>query len=194
MMLIDALGAPILGWNAVVDSIKDVFGDLRDGDWWGAFTGVFTAPAHFFDAVLNGSGVSLNVLGAFGRSPGDLVGQRFDLGSQPVDVPLLGSGTARLGDITVKSLAGTIPLGGILTRSAHPDVEATVEYSGGRVVFHERLLTIIGGTTPPPININAYPGTFDISRELAGTPLGGIIPALLNWLPQQFAEAITPTD
>jgi len=192
-ILIDALGSPILGWNAVVDSVNAIFGDLHDGDWWGAFAGTFTAPAHVIDAVLNGSGVPLDFLSAFGFSPDDLVGEKFDLGSEPIDVPVLGTGTAYLGDITVNAVDGTIPLGGLLAQLAHPEINGTLQYSGGQVVFDERCFPIIGCSTTPPIDINSNPDTFDIARELTGTPIGGIFPAWLNWLPQQFADAITPS-
>ncbi len=190
-LLIDALGAPILGWNALADSANAIFGDLRDGDWWGAFAGTFTAPAHVIDAALNGSGVPLDFLSAFGFSPDDLVGEKFDLGSEPVDVPVLGTGTAHLGYITVKAVDGTIPLGGLLAQLAHPEINGTLQYSGGQVVFDERCFPIIGCSTTPPIDIKSDPDTFDIARELTGTPIGGILPAWLNWLPQQFADAIT---
>lgn len=191
-MLINTLGAPYLGWTALVDSVKDIFGDVRAGDFGGAFTAAFTAPANLLDATLNGSGAPLDILGPFGFDPDELVGQKFDLGSEPVDIPLIGKGTAHLGDITVNAVGGSIPLGGLLAPLGHPDLSTTLEYSGGQVVFDERCLPIIGCSTPSPIDIASDPNTFDIARQVDGTELGGLLPALLNWLPQQFADAITP--
>lgn len=191
-MLVNAIGAPYLGLTALVDSVQDIVGALRDGDLPGAFVAAFTAPAHLIDAPLNGSGAPLDILAPFGLNLDDLIGQQFDLGSEPVDIPLLGKGTAHLGDITVNAVGGNIPLGGLLAPLSRPDLSTTLQYSGGQVVFDERCLPIIGCSTPSPIDISSDPDTFDIARHVDGTPFGGILAALLNWLPQQFADAITP--
>jgi len=193
-MLANVIGAPYLGMAALSGSVHDIVGDLRAGDFWGAFVAAFTAPAHLIDATLNGLGAPLDILAPFGLGPDDWIGEQFDLGSEPVDIPGLGTGTAYLGHITINAIDGTIPLGGLLAPLAHPDLSTTLQYSGGQVVFDERCVPLIGCFTPSPINITSDPDTFDIARQVDGTVIGGIIPALLNWLPQQFADAIAPTD
>lgn len=186
-LAVDAIGAPYFGVNALMDSSTAFTDAVQAGDPSTAFSTLFTAPATISDAFLNGQGVPLDtLLNTLGIPLNDLLGGlNLDLGS--IGVP---GGTANLGDLALSGVNGSIPLGGLLAPLGHIELGAMLDYSGGEVIFNT-----IGRCpfcyTPPPINIG--PDSFPISTEVTGTPIGGLIPGLLNYAPQQLANAITGT-
>lgn len=192
-LAVDAIGAPYFGMNALMESGTTFANAVQAGDPLTAFSTLFTSPATITDAFLNGQGIALDdALDSLGIPLGDLLGG-LDLSLGSVAIP---GGTANLGDLSLLGVNGSIPLGGLLAPLGHPTLGADLGWSGAKAVF-DPVCVLLCGTkwavtiTAPPLSIAG--GTFSVSPEIGGTPIGGLVPALVNWAPSQLADAITGT-
>ncbi|OBJ70202.1 hypothetical protein A5643_01015 [Mycobacterium sp. 1274756.6] len=119
--------------------------------------------------------------------------------------------TARgdLGSVGVKSIDANFPLNGLLAPMQNPYIGATLEYTGGGIAFDEIAPVTkfpwyapcslqpgcVGGILPglKPNPMSFLGGEIELAPEYTGTKFGGLVPALVNWAPQELAKEINGT-
>lgn len=198
-LAVDAAGGPLGFLNAAHISDTAWEHAITNGDWGTALNLLLTWPANVTDGLLNANGLPLSdlfdTLHALGApNLNDLINEvgPVDLGIRDIDLPGLGLATVNMGTIQLLDLHGTAPLGGALAALGHGDGAASVDWSGATVRFADICLPIIG-CNPNPLNFNISGDEFNAAIGLDGTPTGGIVPALVNWAPQQLADSIAHT-
>ncbi|ORX03212.1 hypothetical protein [Mycolicibacillus trivialis] len=222
-LAIDAIGAPYHGIKALMENGAAFSDAVDAQNWQAAATTLLTSPATTTDAFLNGQGISIfDVLGFLGLDAGQLdslptidlpavngipfPNPNYNLLTDPLSHALL---TARgdLGSIGVKSIDANFPLNGLLAPMQNPYIGATLSYTGGTVTFDEIAPVVVpkvcvplfgctGGYTIPglsPEPMNFLGGDINLAPEYTGTKFGGLVPALVNWAPQELAKEINGT-
>lgn len=163
-LAITALGAPINGGIALVNTGTTLLGDLGTGNFGGALTTLVDAPAVITNAFLNGQTVIPLSL--------PLPDLSLNLGNQTL------FGTQLLGTVTVANGSAdlNIPIDGLLV----PETPITSIIDGtasGTGVASNLAATLINSQLPLNVNVG-------------GTPVSGFAKALLVFAPQELAEAI----
>jgi hypothetical protein len=171
-LLVDALGAPYETYIAGANSVSTFVDALESGNALGALGALFDAPANIANGFLNGD-VPL-MLSTATEPLASLI--------PPIELPF-----TTVPPNTPIDLTANIPLGGILAPLGHITASAMIP---SFCVFPGACPGFIG-----PIPVNPLIPGFTISNiTVGGTPIGGIVPALVNYLPQQLAAAITPHE
>lgn len=185
-LAVDALGAPYHGATALLASGTALSGAVQAGDWSTALAGAFTAPATITDSFLNAPNVDLfEALGSFGSVLG------LDLNiDQLASAAAIDLGAA--GKISVGGLHGTFPLSGLLAPLGHPEIGATIDYSGATFCPTINIFGCGTGFLQGKL-VTFDPKSFPLDLKFGGTETGGLVPALVNWLPQQLADEINGT-
>lgn len=160
--LVNAIGAPYEAVVAAGGSVGAITGDLESGDFLGALGALVDAPAVIANGFLNG------------ETPLSIP----EVSIPPITLtipgipPFIPPGSATI----TPSVGGTIPLGGLLVQPMHPSLVLDAPCVGSGAV---------GIAACVPINLLS-----PIHLTAGGTPIGGLVPFLVNFLPQQLAAAI----
>jgi hypothetical protein len=196
---LDAIGAPITTMFAV-EASEAAFGSaVQSGNFAAALTALVDAPAVIANGFLNGH-ATLALQQSFSANLTDQVTLPIP-GTEPVTVEI---------PVTEQAVID-IPLGGVLTPLAPVTAVVGPVTIGPETVgpFTVPIPSITVGPFPvpgtpltvgpftipiPPLTVGPFtapPETFGPSPfTVQGTPIGGIIPALLNYAPQQLVNAI----
>jgi hypothetical protein len=196
---LDAIGAPITTMFAF-DASEAAFGSaVQSGNFAAALTALVDAPAVIANGFLNGH-ATLALQQSFSANLTDQVTLPIP-GTEPVTVEI---------PVTEQAVID-IPLGGVLTPLAPVTAVVGPVTIGPETVgpFTVPIPSITVGPFPvpgtpltvgpftipiPPLTVGPFtapPETFGpFQFTVQGTPIGGIIPALVNFAPQQFAHAI----
>lgn len=166
-LLVDALGAPYETFIAGSNSVSTFVDAAESGNLLGALGALFDAPANIANGFLNGD-VPLTLSTATEPLASLIPSIAFPLPTTPPNTPI--------------ELIANIPLGGILVPLQN--ITASAVFPTFCVP-----LPIIGCGSSNPLNMVNIP---PVTQTIGGTPIGGIVPALVNYLPQQLAAAITP--
>jgi hypothetical protein len=188
---LDAIGAPITTMLAF-DASEAAFGSaVQSGNFAAALTALVDAPAVIANGFLNGH-ATLTLQQSF---------------SENLAIPVTDQVTVGIPVTEQASL--DIPLGGVLTPLAPVTAivgpvtigPATVGQFSVPIppVVVGPFVTPLGTVGPftitlPPLTVGPFTSPTDIIEPflftVQGTPIGGIIPALVNFAPQQLAHAI----
>jgi hypothetical protein len=197
---IDAIGAPLNTLSAFATSEAAFTTALKSGDFAGALTALVDAPAVVANGFLNGH-TTWALQQSFSTDlaiPVEGVTVTIPVSEQAmIGIPLGGIltplaplqavvGPITIGPTTVPEFTIPIP---DLTVGPFP-VVIPLPPPFPPFTYTIPALTIpipdvtVGPFTIPPVTYGPYPFT------VQGTPIGGIIPALVNYAPQQLAIAI----
>ena len=195
----DAIGAPITTMFAF-EASEAAFGSaVQSGNFAAALTALVDAPAVIANGFLNGHATLI-------------LQQSFSANlAIPVTVGTPVTEQVTVGIPVTEQLMIGIPLGGILTPLA-PVTAVVGPVTIGPVTVGQFSIPVppvtvgpfpvpgtpftvgpftipvppvtVGPFTAPPVTYGPFPST------VHGTPIGGIIPALVNYAPQQLAHAI----
>jgi hypothetical protein len=188
---LDAIGAPVTTMFALQASEAAFGSAVQSGNFAAALTALVDAPAVIANGFLNGH-ATLALQQSFSTNLAIPVTDQVTVGipvteQAEIDIPLggvltpLAPVTAIVGPVTIGPvIVGpfSIPIPSV---TVPPFMIGPVTVGPFTFVFPP---VTVGPFTSPPIIIGPFPFTAQ------GTPIGGIIPALLNFAPQQLAHAI----
>jgi hypothetical protein len=190
---LDAIGAPITTMFAF-EASEAAFGSaVQSGNFAAALTALVDAPAVIANGFLNGH-ATLALQQSFSANLAIPVTEQVTVGipvteQLMIGIPLGGVltplapvtavvGPVTIGPVTVGPFSIPVPP---ITVGPFP-VPGT-PFTVGPFTIPVPPLTV-GPFTVPPETFGPFPST------VQGTPIGGIIPALVNYAPQQLAHAI----